>query len=139
MKVKGARLIETRLVTEADGQLWVTEAGNQIPFEIKRIFCVMNVVAGKSRGDHATKKTNLILFPIAGSCDVVVDDGQNQDIYHMDDPTKGLYIDAMIWRSMQNFTPDCIMMAVCDRPFEPGNETYDNYEDYLAALRSEHA
>ncbi len=134
MNVQGARLISTRLVTESDGQLWVTEAGNQIPFEIKRIFCVMNVAEGKSRGDHATKKTNLILFPICGSCDVVVDDGKNQDTYHMDDPTKGLYIDAMIWRSMQNFTPDCIMMAVCDRPFEPGNETYDNYEDYLAAL-----
>ncbi|MBQ7582208.1 MAG: FdtA/QdtA family cupin domain-containing protein [Lachnospiraceae bacterium] len=135
MKVKGARLLSTRLVTEADGQLWVTEAGNQIPFEIKRIFCVMNVVSGKSRGDHATKKTNLILFPICGSCDVVVDDGENRDTYHMDDPTKGLYIDAMIWRSMQNFTPDCIMMAVCDRPFEPGNETYDDYEEYLAALK----
>lgn len=134
MNVQGARLISTRLVTESDGQLWVTEAGNQIPFEIKRIFCVMNVAEGKSRGDHATKKTNLILFPICGSCDVVVDDGKNQDTYHMDDPTKGLYIDAMIWRSMQNFTPDCIMMAVCDRPFEPGNETYDKYEDYLAAL-----
>lgn len=134
MNVKGARLISTRLVTESDGQLWVTEAGNQIPFEIKRIFCVMNVAEGKSRGDHATKKTNLILFPICGSCDVVVDDGKNQDTYHMDDPTCGLYIDAMIWRSMQNFTPDCIMMAVCDRPFEPGNETYDNFEDYLAAL-----
>lgn len=134
MNVQGARLISTRLVTESDGQLWVTEAGNQIPFEIKRIFCVMNVAEGKSRGDHATKKTNLILFPICGSCDVVVDDGKNQDTYHMDDPTKGLYIDAMIWRSMQNFTPDCIMIAVCDRPFEPGNETYDNYEDYLAAL-----
>lgn len=134
MNVQGARLISTRLVTESDGQLWVTEADNQIPFEIKRIFCVMNVAEGKSRGDHATKKTNLILFPICGSCDVVVDDGKNQDTYHMDDPTKGLYIDAMIWRSMQNFTPDCIMMAVCDRPFEPGNETYDNYEDYLAAL-----
>lgn len=135
MKVNGARLISTRLVTESDGQLWVAESGSQIPFEIKRVFCVMNVVEGKSRGDHATKKTNLILFPISGSCDVVVDDGTNKDTYHMDDPTKGLYIDAMIWRSMQNFSPDCIMMALCDRPFEPGNETYDDYEEYLAALK----
>ena len=135
MKVNGARLISTRLVTESDGQLWVAESGSQIPFDIKRVFCVMNVVEGKSRGDHATKNTNLILFPISGSCDVVVDDGTNKDTYHMDDPTKGLYIDAMIWRSMQNFSPDCIMMALCDRPFEPGNETYDEYEEYLAALK----
>ncbi len=136
MKVKGVEFIDANVVTEPDGQLWVTEAGNRVPFEIKRIFCVMNVVAGKSRGDHATKETRLILFPISGSCDVVVDDGTNSETFHMDDPKKGLYIDAMIWRSMQNFTPDCIMMAVCDRPFAPGNETYDNYEEYLAALRS---
>lgn len=134
MKVKGVELIDARLVTEADGQLWVTEENNKVPFAIKRIFCVMNVAEGKSRGDHATKKTKLILFPICGSCDVVVDDGKNQETYHMDDPTKGLYIDAMIWRSMQHFTPDCIMMAVCDRPFTPGDETYDNYEEFLAAL-----
>ena len=135
MKVKGVELIDARLVTEADGQLWVTEEHNKVPFAIKRIFCVMNVAEGKSRGDHATKQTKLILFPICGSCDVVVDDGQNQETYHMDDPTKGLYIDAMIWRSMQNFTKNCIMMAVCDRPFTPGDETYDDYEEYLAALK----
>lgn len=132
--MNGCKIIETRLVTESDGQLWVTEAHNQIPFDIKRIFCVMNVAEGKSRGDHATKETKLILFPISGSCDVVVDNGKAQETFHMDDPTKGIYIDAMIWRSMQNFTKDCIMMAVCDRPFSPGNETYDNYEEYLKAL-----
>lgn len=136
MKVKGCHFIDTRLVKEADGELWVTEGMNQVPFEIKRIFCVMNVVEGASRGDHATKTTNLILFPIAGSCDVVVDDGENKEIFHMDDPTKGIYIDAMIWRSMINFTPDCVMMAVCDRPFAPGNETYDNYDEYLKALKA---
>lgn len=135
MRVKGCRIIETRLVKESDGCLWVAEAGGQIPFDIKRVFCVMNVAAGKSRGDHATKKTNLILFPISGSCDVVVDDGHEKETVHMDDPTKGLYIDAMIWRSMVNFTPDCIMMALCDRPFAPGNETYDDYEEYLSALK----
>ena len=135
MKVKGVELIDARLVTEVDGQLWVTEENNKVPFAIKRIFCVMNVAEGKSRGDHATKKTRLILFPVCGSCDVVVDDGTNKESFHMDDPTKGLMIDAMIWRSMQNFTPDCIMMAVCDRPFKPGNETYDDYEEYLEALK----
>ncbi|MBR6452388.1 MAG: FdtA/QdtA family cupin domain-containing protein [Lachnospiraceae bacterium] len=134
MKVKGVSIIDANIVTESDGQLWVTEEGNRVPFPIKRIFCVMNVKEGRSRGDHATKKTKLILFPISGSCDVVVDDGKNKETFHMDNPAKGLCIEPMIWRSMQNFTPDCIMMAVCDRPFAPGEETYDNYEEFLAAL-----
>jgi len=36
---------------------------------------------------------------------------------------------------MQEFTSDCVMMAVCDRPFTPGNETIDDYQEYLLALR----
>lgn len=135
MKVKGCRMIDIKMVTEADGKLLVMEEQNPVPFEIKRIFWVKDVTAGSSRGDHATKKTNLILFPLCGSCDVEVDDGTNKEVIPMSDPTKGIYIEKMIWRSMKNFTPDCIMMAVTDRVFEPGNETYDDYEAYLQALQ----
>lgn len=132
--MKGVKLIEIKKVVEPDGTLTVMEEGKQIPFIIKRIFMVMNVADGKSRGDHATKKTKLILFPVYGSCNVIVDNGREKETYVMNDASKGLYIDEMIWRSMQNFSKDCVMMAVCDRPFEPGNETYDDYNEFLKAL-----
>ena len=129
--MKGVKLIEIKKVVEPDGTLLVMEENNQIPFEIKRIFMVTKVAPEKSRGDHATKQTKLILFPVAGSCKVVVDNGKEKETFIMDDSSKGLYIEEMIWRSMQNFTEECVMMAVCDRPFTPGNETIDNYEEYL--------
>lgn len=134
MPMKGVQLIDIKKVVEADGTLLVMEEGNQVPFAIKRIFFVRDVAAGKSRGDHATKKTKLILFPVSGSCTVVVDNGREQERFYMDDPAKGLYIEEMIWRSMQDFSGDCVMMAVCDRPFDAGNETFDSYDDYLKAL-----
>ena len=133
----GWQKIKIGKVTEADGVLYVMEQGKEVPFEIRRIFMVANVVQGKSRGDHATKKTRLILFPVSGSCKVVVDDGTNQETFLMDDPSVGLLIEPMVWRSMQEFTPDCVMMAVCDRPFEPGNETWDDYQVFLEKVREE--
>ena len=129
------RLINIKKVTESDGVLYVMENGREVPFETKRIFLVANVIPGASRGDHATKKTRLILFPVSGSCKVVVDDGTTSETFLMNDPSVGLLIEPMVWRSMQEFTPDCVMMAVCDRPFEPGNETYDNYEEFLEKVR----
>ena len=132
--MKGVKLIDIKKVVESDGTLIVMEGGNQIPFAIKRIFMVLNVADGKSRGDHATKKTKLILFPVSGSCNVVVDNGTEKETFFMTDPSKGLFIEEMLWRSMQNFTKDCVMMAVCDRPFEPGNETYDDYNEFIKAL-----
>lgn len=137
MKDRKYELIKLNKVVEADGSLLVTEVGNRVPFEIKRIFCVKEVKEGCSRGNHATKKTKLILVPVSGSCKVLVDDGVNKEVFEMNDDRVGLYIDEMIWRSMYDFTPDCVMMAICDRVFEPGNETYDNYEEFLQAIKDE--
>ena len=126
--------VKIKKVKEDDGVLHVMETGREVPFDIQRIFLVSNVTEGKSRGDHATKKTRLILFPVAGSCRVVVNDGKKEESFLMNDPSVGLLIEPMVWRSMQDFTQDCVMMAVCDRPFDSGNETYDDFDEYLKAL-----
>ena len=133
--MKGCNLVRIKQNVEGDGTLFVMETGREVPFPIERIFFVARVIAGASRGNHATRETRLILFPVAGSCDVVVDDGTDNEIWHMDDPSLGLMIEPMIWRSMQNFSPDCVMMAVCDRPFTPGKETIDDYKAYQRAVR----
>jgi len=123
--------IQIKKAVESDGTLYVMENNREVPFDIQRIFLVANVLEGKTRGDHATKKTRLILIPVSGSCKVLVDDGKTREIFVMDDPSEGLLIEPMVWRSMQEFSADCVMMAVCDRPFEPGNETWDDYEVFL--------
>ena len=135
MSERKSYMIDIRSNQEADGRLLVVEGNTEaIPFEIKRIFWVRDVIAGAARGQHATKRTKLVLIAVTGSCDVQVDDGKEKKIYHLDDPTKGLYIDEMLWRTMLNFTPDCVVEAICDHPYAPGDETYEDYDEYLKAL-----
>ena len=126
--MKGCEWVDIKENVEADGTLFVMEHGREVPFPIERIFFVARVAEGASRGNHATRETRLILFPVSGSCDVVVDDGRERETFHMDNPARGLMIAPMIWRSMQDFSPDGVMMAVCDRPYAPGRETIDDYE-----------
>ncbi len=132
--MRGCEFVDIKQNVEPDGTLFVMEAGREVPFPIQRIFLVGRVIPGASRGDHATKETRLILFPAAGACDVVADNGEESESFRMDDPARGLMIEPMVWRSMRNFTPDCVMMAVCDRPYAPGNETWDDREAWLRAL-----
>ena len=135
MNSRKSYMIDIRSNQEDDGRLLVVEGESQsIPFEIKRIFWVRDVKAGAKRGNHATKRTKLVLIAVTGSCDVVVNDGKEETTYHLDDPTKGLYIDEMLWRTMQNFTPDCVVEAVCDHKYAPGDETFEDFEEYLKAL-----
>lgn len=128
-------LVDIRSNVEADGRLLVVEENSgSIPFEIRRIFWVRDVKPGAKRGEHATKRTKLVLIAVTGSCDVVVSDGTEEKTFHLDDPTKGLYIEEMLWRTMQNFTPDCVVEAVCDHPYTPGDETYEDFEEYKKHL-----
>lgn len=134
MKDRKAYLVDIPSHVESDGRLLVVESNREIPFEIKRLFWVRDVIDGGRRGEHATKKTRLILIAVTGSVDVEVDFGDRKEVFHLDDPCKGLYIDPMIWRTMFNFSSDCVVEAICDRPFEPGNETFDDYDEFLKGL-----
>ena len=134
--MKGCKLVTIKANVEEDGTLFVMEAGREVPFPIQRIFLVGRVKAGASRGDHATRETRLILFPVSGSCDVVADNGSESETFHMDDPAQGLLVEPMVWRSMRRFSPDCVMMAVCDRPYAPGRETVDDYAEYLRLVKA---
>ncbi len=138
MSKRQSYYVDIRSNQEADGRLLVVENHTAaIPFDIKRIFWVRDVIAGAKRGNHATKRTKLVLIAVTGSCDVVVTDGKEEKTYRLDDPTKGLYIDEMLWRTMQNFTPDCVVEAVCDHEYAPGDETYEDFDEYLEALKNE--
>lgn len=127
--------VDIRSNVEADGRLLVVEENTDaIPFDIKRIFWVRDVIKGAERGQHATKKTRLVLIAVTGSCDVVVKDNDKEEVFPLNDPTKGLYIDKMLWRTMKNFTPECVVEAVCDLPYNRNGETYEDYDEYLKAL-----
>ncbi len=137
MKERNCYYVDILSNQESDGRLLVIEAGSKaIPFDIKRIFWVRDVIKGAERGQHATKKTKLVLIAVTGSCDVVVHDGKEEKTYRLDDPTKGLYIDEMLWRTMKNFTPDCVVEAICDHVYAGKDETFDDFDEYLKALET---
>ena len=136
MRDRKCCFVDIRSNQEADGRLLVVESNSTaIPFEIKRIFWVRDVIPGAERGQHATKQTKLILIPVTGSLDVAVHDGKEEKTYHLDDPTKGLYIDEMLWRTMKNFSEGCVVEAICDHPYAGRDETYDDFDEYLKALK----
>lgn len=120
---------------EEDGRLLVVEGDtNTIPFDIKRIFWVRDVTVDAHRGQHATKQTRLVLIAVTGSCDVEVRDADSEQVYRLDNPTKGLYIDKMLWRTMKNFSEHCVVEAICDHTYAGSDETYDDFDDYCKAL-----
>ena len=108
-------LFELKPFSDEDGFLTVIEEEKQIPFKIKRIFYEYGVKETSLRGKHANKNSQFCLIAVSGSCDVIVEDGISKTSYKLDNPNKVLYLDKMVWKTMTNFSNNCVLLVLSDQ------------------------
>jgi len=134
MKIQECRLIELPRVTDPRGNLTYIEGGNQIPFEIKRIYYLYDVPGGASRAGHAHKTLHQVLIAMSGSFDVTVNDGTSQEKWHLNRPYLGLYIPAMVWRDIDNFSSGAVCLSLASTSYSEA-DYYRDYNSYLRVIR----
>lgn len=117
------KLIEFKNLGDERGNLVSFEGNNNIPFEIKRVYCIYATKQNVVRGLHAHKTLKQVAIALKGSCKFVLDDGLKREEILLDIPTHGLLIDSCTWREMYDFSDDCVLMVLA-------NDVYDE-EDYI--------
>ena len=133
------QVITMKNVINADeslGGLCFAEAERDLPFPIRRVYCIFKVQAGMHRGYHAhTRNWQLLLCPY-GSIDIIVDDGQRRETVRLDDPTRGLILHPGVWREMI-WNQDDSVLCVAASEYYDANEyirDYDAFLQYRSAL-----
>jgi dTDP-4-dehydrorhamnose 3,5-epimerase-like enzyme len=116
--VKKTELINFDTKGDQNGSLVAISGNLEIPFAIQRVFYIYGSGETVSRGNHANKKTEHVLIPVAGECEIVVDDGKEQASYHMQSPCCGLYVGSMIWKEMKNFSKDCFLLVLASTKYD---------------------
>jgi len=127
------RLLNLKIMGDARGSLIAFEEAQNVPFDIKRIYCIFDTSTDTLRGEHAHRDLKQVMFCPKGSCDVLIDDGIKKIEFNLDNPTKGLYIEGTIWREMYNFSPDCVLTVLANNYYDE-NEYIRNYNDFLKAV-----
>src|SRR4029077_10048744 len=102
--VDECRLVSLRTVDDPRGSLTIVEAERDIPFPIERVYHLHGVPAGGRRGGHAHLRLQQVLTAVAGSFDVLLDDGAARRRVCLDDPRTGLHIPPGVWRELDSFT-----------------------------------
>lgn len=138
MSLDNCRLIDLPKISDPRGNLTFVEGGRHVPFPIARVYYLYDVPGGSERGGHAHYRLCQLLIAISGSFDVVLDDGQNQQRYHLNSASKGLYIGPMVWRTLDTFSSGgvCLVMA---SEFYDETEYIRNFDDFVKACRSKAA
>lgn len=116
------------------GNLTFLESNNQIPFEIKRVYWIYDVPGGEIRGSHAFKKQQEVIIALSGSFDVVLDNGKEKVIHHLNRSYTGLLIPKLHWRSLENFSTNSLAMILTDSSFSD-EEYIRDYSEFLQLLK----
>lgn len=136
MQYQGPQMLEFREMGDERGSLVVCEGeGQDIPFDIKRIFYIYGSEPGIIRGQHANKETEFVIINVAGASKVRVRDGKgNEAVFILNRPRTGVYLPRMIWKEMYDFSEDSVLLCLASEHYKP-DEYIRNYEDFLKIVR----
>jgi hypothetical protein len=121
MTLDDVKIIELPRIFDERGNLSFIEGGTHIPFSIKRSYWIYDVPGGEKRGGHAYRILNEFIVALSGSFDVVLDDGHQQRIYPLNRSYYGIYVPAMIWRSLENFSTNSLCMILASDHYNDGD------------------
>jgi dTDP-4-dehydrorhamnose 3,5-epimerase-like enzyme len=134
MKPEDCRLIGLPRIADERGALTVVEAQRHIPFEIRRVFYLYEVPPGMRRAGHALRSCHQFIVPVAGSLDIVVDNGRTRQRYHLDRPDRGLHVPPMVWRELESFSAGAVCLVLASEHYAL-QDYVDEIADYRKALQ----
>ena len=134
--IETCKVVELPKITDVRGNLTFIEGGDQIPFDIQRVYYLYDVPGGAERGGHAHRGLHQLIIAMSGSFDVVLDDGNNKKRVHMNRSYNGLYVCPMIWRELDNFSSGAVLMVLASNKYTE-DDYYRDYSDFMQARREE--
>lgn len=118
--------IELFRIEDPRGNLTFLESLKEVPFKINRVFWTYDVPGGQVRGGHAYRSNQEIIIALSGSFDVIVNDGENERCISLNRSYNGIFIPALTWRHMENFSTNAFALIIA-------SEKYDE-SDYIRKI-----
>lgn len=132
MPLADCRMIDLPKISDPRGNLTFIEGSRHVPFDIKRVYYLYDVPGGAERGGHAHKELHQLIIAMSGSFDVVLDDGEKKQRFHLNRSYNGLYVCPMIWRELDNFSSGSVLLVLASNTYDEK----DYFRDYPEFMRA---
>jgi len=120
-----AQIIQLPKIFDDRGNLSFIEAQRHIPFKIERAYWIYDVPGGEKRGGHAFKRGEEFLIALSGSFDVHIKNDTETAVYPLNRSYMGLYIPAMNWRSIENFSTNSFCLVLASTAYDETDYLYE--------------
>lgn len=130
-ELAGCSLHSLTEIEDLRGKLSLVEFHKDVPFEAKRCFWVYGVPSREVRGEHAHLKCHQFLISMAGSVQLILDDGKQRVQVSLDRSSLGVHIPPLIWAVQYRYTEDAVLAVFASHGYDPK----DYIRDYRTFLR----
>jgi hypothetical protein len=137
MPLDNCRIVDLPQIKDIRGSLSFIENNNLIPFSISRAYFLYDIPAGVERGSHAHKNLQQFIVPLAGSFDVVLDDGVVKKRFHLNRPYQGLIIGPLVWRLLDNFSSGAVCLVLASEKYNEDDyiRSYEQFMKYISSKK----
>lgn len=118
-------IINLPKILDRRGNLSIIEEFKNIPFKIERTYWIYDVPGGEMRGGHAYRENQEFIVALSGSFDVILDDGKEKKMFHLNRSYYGLYVPKGLWRQMENFSTNSLALIVASTIYNQDDYIYD--------------
>ena len=129
-------IIQLPKFLDARGNLSVIEEMKDIPFKVERTYWIYDVPGGEARGGHAYRENQEFIVALSGSFDVILDDGNEKQTFHLNRSYYGLHIPKSVWREMDNFSTNSLALVLSSTKYDV-NDYIRDYDEFLKLKKNE--
>ena len=111
-------LVDLSIESSSSCHYTILENGNNIPFDVKRVYYLYNIPTAEERGGHAHYALEQYIVAISGSFDVILNDGVNKKTVTLNSPNIALHIVPGLWRDLTNFSSDSVCLVLASHIYD---------------------
>ncbi|WP_407403369.1 sugar 3,4-ketoisomerase [Chryseobacterium sp.] len=111
------------------GFISIAEEHHNIPFDIKRVYWTYYTPQDVTRGGHAHKDLQQVIFAVSGTITFnLTDQLGNKKTVVLSNPSEGLYLPKLIWRDI-HFTHNAVLLCLASEHYSEA-DYFRDYEDF---------
>ena len=125
------QLLKLSTIGDSRGKLTVIEGGQNIPFNIERVFYMHDIIS--DRGGHAHIETDQIIIAIHGNYDITIDNGTEKETIMMSNSEIGLYLPRLTFTSFSNISEDAVILVLANTHYDM-SKSIRTYEEFISFI-----